>query len=59
MSTVSDEGPIVDSPLPPPTQLGEGGPLEWVGPETHVHKITNIHFLVLGLNDFDASESIT
>jgi hypothetical protein len=58
MSTVSDEGP---SRLPPPQpiQLGEGGPLEWVGPETHVHKITNIPFLVLGLNDFDASKSIT
>ncbi len=30
-----------------------------VGPETHVHKITNITFLALGLNDFVASKSIT
>jgi hypothetical protein len=46
---------------PPPIQLGEGGPLEkGVGPETHVHKITNVpvFYMALGLNDFDACKSI-
>ncbi len=32
--------------LPSPTQLGEGGPLEGVGPETHVPKTHNIHYRI-------------
>jgi hypothetical protein len=31
---------------PPPTQLGEGGPLEGEGPKTHVHKTYNIHYKI-------------
>jgi hypothetical protein len=43
MTTVSDEGPSPRRPPPPsPIQLWEGGPLEEVGLETHVHKITNV-----------------
>ncbi len=32
-----------------------------VGPETHVHKITNVpvFYMALGLYDFDAGKSIT
>jgi hypothetical protein len=43
-------------------QLWEGwggfGPLEGVGPETHVHKITNVSlfYMALRLNDFDAGK---
>ncbi len=48
--------------FPPLTHTaGGGGPLEWVGPETHVHKITNVHvfYMALGLNDFDAGKFLT
>jgi hypothetical protein len=32
-----------------------------VGPETHLHKITNVpvFYMALGLNGFDAGKSIT
>jgi hypothetical protein len=45
---------------PPLIQLGEGGPLAAVGPETHVHKITSVlvFYMALGLNNFDAGKSI-
>ena len=36
----SDAGPRQPPPLPP-IQLGEGGTLEGVGPETHVHNKYN------------------
>ncbi len=38
----------------PPHPLQYQWPLEGVGPETHVHKITNVPVfnMVLGLNDF-------
>jgi hypothetical protein len=38
---------------------GSGGPLEGVGPETHVHEISMYLFInlpALGLNDFDAGK---
>jgi hypothetical protein len=38
---------------PPPQPLQLKWPLEGVGPETHVHKVTNV------LNDFDAGKSIS
>ncbi len=31
---------------PPPIQQGKGGPLEGVGPETHVYKTHNIHYRI-------------
>jgi hypothetical protein len=34
------------TPYPPPIQLGKGGPLEGVDPETHVHKTHNIHYRI-------------
>ncbi len=35
--------------------------MEGVGPETQVHKITNVpvFYMALGLNDFDAVKSVT
>jgi hypothetical protein len=45
----------------PPHPLQYQWPLEGVGPETHVHKITNVpvFYIALGLHDFDAGKSIT
>jgi hypothetical protein len=45
----------------PPHTLQYQWPLEGVGPETHVHKITNLPVLnmVLGLDDFYEVKSIT
>jgi hypothetical protein len=37
---------LLHLPLLPPIQLGEGGPFEGVGPETHVHKTHNIHYRI-------------
>ncbi len=42
------------SPSPHPLQYQ--WPMEGVGPETHIHKITNVpvFYMALGLNDLDA-----
>jgi hypothetical protein len=47
-------------PPPPPIQLGEGGPLKEMGPETHVHKITNVpvFYMTIGLIDFAAANPL-
>ncbi len=52
---------FIKQPPRSPTQLGEGGLLKRVGPETHVHKITNVPLFCMahGLNDFYAGKSIT
>ncbi len=48
---------------PPPHPLQYQWPLGPVGPETHLHKITNVlvsvFYMALGINGFDAGKSIT
>ncbi len=48
---------LIRTRSPPLIQLGEGGPLAAVGPETHVHKITSVlvFYMALGLNNFNAA----
>ncbi len=45
----------------PPHPLQYHWSFEGVGPETHVHKITNIpvFYMALGLNDYDAGKFIS
>ncbi len=46
---------------PSPTSTTKALAINGVGPETHVHKITNVpvFYMELGLNDFDLGKSIT